>query len=166
MSLADFKAGILKPNKNESFNIPRTFDSINLLPTHTTPKEFVDRLEEYTENHRAVTHHFLENISCASFGTHETAELILAYFTAYSKFNSGFVENLKQLISISSEDEKEILEENLREEMGIYDEETLKQCKFGLLNLCLLTLHIVKPPGLCLFIHLQVTRWVYLVNQL
>ena len=70
----------------------------------------------------------IESIGCASYGFKETADLILFFLSCYSKFNSGFVPTLKKLIeSLDSMDHKVTLRENLSEEMGFYDEETLME---------------------------------------
>lgn len=69
-----------------------------MSPTITSANDFVQALECYAINHRAVTHHLLENISCAGFGMKKTAAIILLFLSAYSKFNSGFVERIEKLI--------------------------------------------------------------------
>ncbi|KAL7549535.1 hypothetical protein ACHAWF_012835 [Thalassiosira exigua] len=135
VSLSEFKEKILRANKNSSWELPRAFHYNYLQPAHTTNRAFVDALEDYAKNHRAVTHHFMESIACASFGKRGTAETILLFLSAYAKFNSGFVKNLQSLITMSNGDEREVLRENLSEEMGFYDEETLEECdNFGILR--------------------------------
>jgi len=98
----------------------------NLLdPALSTAAQFVAELERYTKNHPAVNHHFLENLACAAFGEEETADLLLRFFAAYSKFNSGFVPNVRRLIDVlDTKEHKAVLKENLREEEGYYGEET------------------------------------------
>jgi len=121
--------------------------------------DFVKALERHTKNHRAVTHHLLENIACASFGRKQTADIILLFLSAYSKFNSGFVERIQTLIyRLDDAKEREVLRESkctqfnlniarnskhylltyivclfitsdVREEMGFYHEETLEECE-------------------------------------
>jgi hypothetical protein len=82
-------------------------------PTITSGNDFVQALECYTHNHRAVTHHLLENISCACFGKKKTADIILLFLSAYSKFNSGFVERIQKLIYLLDDGkEREVLGES------------------------------------------------------
>eukprot|EP00569_Conticribra_weissflogii_P003736 CAMPEP_0171330372 /NCGR_PEP_ID=MMETSP0878-20121228/1957_1 /TAXON_ID=67004 /ORGANISM="Thalassiosira weissflogii, Strain CCMP1336" /LENGTH=1114 /DNA_ID=CAMNT_0011830647 /DNA_START=649 /DNA_END=3993 /DNA_ORIENTATION=- len=129
ITLAQFKEGILKPNKNKSSGLPRTFNHNLISPTVTTSDEFVSALERYTKNHRAVSHHLLENIACASFGKKNTADVILLFLSAYAKFNSGFVERVQKLINfLDNPKERDVLLENVKEEMGFYDEKTLQEC--------------------------------------
>ncbi len=90
-----------------------TFNYSLVSPTITSANDFVKALELYTNNHQAVTHHLLENISCASFGTKETANIILLFLSAYSKFNSGFVERIQKLIYLLDDGkEREVLRES------------------------------------------------------
>lgn len=82
-------------------------------PTLTTANNFVSALESYTKNHRAVTHHLLENVSCASFGTKNTADIILLFLSAYAKFNSGFVSRVQKLIyNLKNPKERDVLRES------------------------------------------------------
>ncbi len=93
-----------------------------------TSAQFVAELESYTLNHRAIKHHFLVNLASAAFGKEETADLLLRFFAAYSHFNKGFVSNVQTLHDMLTDpSHKEILQENLNEESGIYDEETLEE---------------------------------------
>eukprot|EP00985_Skeletonema_marinoi_P001851 scaffold751_cov101-Skeletonema_marinoi.AAC.2 len=130
ITLAEFKEGVLKSNKNKTSGLPSTFNHNLLSPTLTSVDDFVKALERHTKNHRAVTHHLLENIACASFGKKQTADIILLFLSAYSKFNSGFVERVQTLIyRLDDAKEREVLRENVREEMGFYHEETLEECE-------------------------------------
>ncbi len=87
-------------------------------------------LENYTKTHRAVTHHLLTNLACASFGKNETADMLLRFLSAYSHFNSKFTDNIKALIDLlDDEHHVDLLKENLEEEMGEYDLETLQACE-------------------------------------
>lgn len=84
-----------------------------MSPTITSANDFVQALECYAINHRAVTHHLLENISCAGFGMKKTAVIILLFLSAYSKFNSGFVERIEKLIYLlDNGKEREVLGES------------------------------------------------------
>ncbi len=91
-----------------------------------TSAQFVQELESYTLNHRAIKHHFLQNLASAAFGKEETADLLLRFFAAYSHFNKGFVGNVKRLYNLLPDKKhKQVLQANLDEENGYYDEETL-----------------------------------------
>ena len=86
------------------------------------------RLEEYSLNHEAVSHHFLVNIKSMAFGQRKTSEITLLYLTAYSNFTSGFANHVSLLLEkLDEPSHKEILKENLEEEMGHYDAETVKE---------------------------------------
>lgn len=93
-------------------------------------------LEEYARNHRAVTHHLLENIASTAFGKKETARLITIFLKSYAKFNGGFIQRIEKLLFLLEEEnddsireDTDALRENLREERGCYDEETLVKCE-------------------------------------
>ena len=101
-----------------------------LSPSHTSEDEFVTELENYTKSHRAVSHHLLANLATASFGKKETADMLLRFLSAYSQFNSGFIANVETLVGLlDNPKHAEILKENLEEEMGKYDDETLEACE-------------------------------------
>lgn len=90
--------------------------------------DFVAKLENYCLTHNAVEHHFLQNLAGAAFGKEQTLDILVRFFAAYSNFNCEFipaVERLRDLLD--KQKHKDILEENLREEMGIYDEETIAE---------------------------------------
>ena len=56
--------------------------------------------------------------------------MLLRFLSAYSQFNSGFIDNVETLLGLlENEDHIEILKENLEEEMGEYDEETMLECE-------------------------------------
>jgi SAM-dependent methyltransferase len=106
------------------------FNEVLFSPSLTTDEEFVASLEYYAKHHRAVTHHLLANLASASFGKKETADMLLMFLSAYRNFNSGFVDIVETLIGLlDNEGHVETLGENLREEMGEYDDETLMACE-------------------------------------
>ncbi len=78
-------------------------------------------------NHcRGVNHHLLENLASEAFGKKKTADLLLRFLSAYSKFNSNFISNINALLeTMDNLDHIEVLRENLEEEMGQYNEMTL-----------------------------------------
>lgn len=98
-------------------------------PALTSTTDFVSRLEEYSLNHEAVSHHFLVNIKKSmAFGQRKTSEITLLYLTAYSHFTSGFTNHVSLLLEkLVEPSHKEILKENLEEEMGHYDAETVRE---------------------------------------
>jgi hypothetical protein len=103
-----------------------TFTYKFLDPGLTTDEEFVTALEEYCLNHEALNHHFLENLSCAAFGKEGTAMRILELFSAYQVVNTNFKDNVRLLMGkLEKKEHIEILQENLKEENGIYPEEDL-----------------------------------------
>lgn len=56
--------------------------------------------------------------------------MLLRFLSAYSHFNSGFITNVETLLGLlDNEEHIEVLQENLEEEMGTYDEETLEACE-------------------------------------
>ena len=92
----------------------------------TTKREFVNKLEEYALSHDALTHHLLQNLESAILGKQKTIHLLLLYLKAYSQFTMGFTDQVALLIhSLENHHHKDILRENLQEEIGIYDENTL-----------------------------------------
>jgi len=125
----EFKSFMLKANVNELSEIS-DFNENLLSPSHTSEEEFVTALENYTKSHRAVNHHLLTNLATASFGKKETADMLLRFLSAYSQFNSGFISNVETLLGLlDNKKHAEILMENLEEEMGEYDEETMVACE-------------------------------------
>mmetsp|Transcript_255 Transcript_255/g.374 ORF Transcript_255/g.374 Transcript_255/m.374 type:complete len:330 (+) Transcript_255:38-1027(+) len=119
-------AEVSRPNKNETVDIPAKFNYNFLDPALAESADFIAELERYCLSHDAVEHHFLQNLAGPSFGKAATLDLITKFFAAYSHFNSGFISNLRNLIDLLQKQEhKDILKENIDEEMGHYDEETL-----------------------------------------
>jgi hypothetical protein len=106
-------------------------DSLNYNffdPALVGSDDFVKELEKYCFSHQAVNHHFLQNLAGAAFGEGETLDLLVRFFTVYSGFSGGFVPNLVKLHGLLDKDEhKLIIEENMKEEGGSYDEETLSE---------------------------------------
>ncbi len=97
-----------------------------LLDPSLTPEKFVEELERYTLSHEAINHPFLQNLSSDKLDKDETLDLLLRFFAAYSHFNKGFVGNVERLRdALTDETHKKILQENLDEENGNYDEEIL-----------------------------------------
>ena len=78
-------------------------------------------------NHcRGVNHHLLENLASEAFGKKKTADLLLRFLSAYSKFNSNFISHINALLeTMDNLDHIEVLRKNLEEEMGQYSEMTL-----------------------------------------
>ena len=75
---------------------------------------------------RGVNHHLLQNLASGAFGKKETADMLLRFLSAYSNFNSNFISNINALMeTLDNLHHIEVLSENLEEEMGHYDEETL-----------------------------------------
>lgn len=112
------------------------FNEVLLSPSLTSVEDFVTKLEDYTRDHQAVSHPFLPSLAGASFGNskHEAADMLLLFLSAYLGFNSGFIGNIETLLSLlDDEDHIRNLKENLQEEMGVYDEETLLEMEtFGI----------------------------------
>jgi len=114
------------PKNHDALLVTQNFDHSLLDPINCTPETFVKELETYTLSHKAVENRFLHNIASATFGREETAKLLLQFFTAYSRFNQEFVGNVAKLRDlVTNENHKAILSANLKEENGIYDEDTL-----------------------------------------
>ena len=56
--------------------------------------------------------------------------MLLRFLSAYAQFNSGFIANVETLVGLlDNPKHAEILKENLEEEMGKYDDETLEACE-------------------------------------
>ena len=56
--------------------------------------------------------------------------MLLRFLSAYAHFNSGFIDNVEALLGmLDNEQHIEILKENLEEEMGSYDKQTLLECE-------------------------------------
>ncbi len=111
---------------HSSSDTPGNFDSISFDPTLTSTEEFVKQVERYTLSHLAINHHFLQKVSSASIGKENTAKLLFQFFTAYTRFNKEFAGNVTRLRDIiTNPRHKVILDANLAEENGIYNEETL-----------------------------------------
>ena len=73
-----------------------------------------------------MNHHLLQNLASGAFGKKETADMLLRFLSAYSNFNSNFISNINALMeTLDNLHHIEVLSENLEEEMGQYDEETL-----------------------------------------
>jgi len=120
-----------------------TFNYSLVSPTITSANDFVKALECYANNHRAVTHHLLENISCACFGMKKTADIILIFLSAYSKFNSGFVERIQKLIYLLDDGkEREVLGESKSKQFN-------SQCR----NICDTELLTFDGTVVCLLLH-------------
>lgn len=72
----------------------------------------------------------LQNLATEAFGKKKTADLLLRFLSAYSKFNSNFISNVNALLeTLDNLDHIEVLRENLEEEMGQYDELTLVEAE-------------------------------------
>lgn len=81
-------------------------------------------------HYRGVNHHLLQNLASAAFGKKQTADLLLRFLSAYSNFNSNFISNINTLLGmLDNPHHIDVLSENLEEEMGHYDEETLVECE-------------------------------------
>ena len=75
-----------------------------------------------------MNHHLLQNLASGAFGKKETADTILRFLSAYSKFNSNFISIINALLGLLDNLQHiEVLNENLEEEMGHYDETTLSK---------------------------------------
>lgn len=120
------KQAILKLPKSMSEGIPSTFNSTLLDPAHATNEQFVSGLEKFCIEHQAVNHHLLENIAGGCFGNKKTADILLRFFTAYQLQNKNFSANVESIVpKLMEKEHRKILRENIREEMGVYDDETL-----------------------------------------
>lgn len=105
---------------------PESFNYNLFDPALVGTDDFVAELENYCLSHDAVEHHFLQNIAGAAFGKAQTLDILVKFFAAYSHFNCSFISSVETLIGLlDKKAHKEILEDNLKEEMGHYDEETL-----------------------------------------
>lgn len=127
----EFKEVLLRLNTPKlDREIPLMFNDTIIDPALTSSKEFVKHLEHFTTNHAAVNHHLLRNLSNAAFGREETSEYILRFFSCYTNMNRGFKDRVNILTSsLDNPHHIHILQENLDEEMGIYDEETFLEVK-------------------------------------
>mmetsp|Transcript_52 Transcript_52/g.67 ORF Transcript_52/g.67 Transcript_52/m.67 type:complete len:1119 (+) Transcript_52:229-3585(+) len=126
VNFEEFKSFMLKANVNDFSTLSSDFNESMLSPSHSSDLEFVTELEKYCKSHRGVNHHLLQNLASGAFGKKETADLLLRFLSAYSKFNSNFIANIKALLGmLDNLHHIEVLSENLEEEMGQYDEETL-----------------------------------------
>ena len=104
------------------------FDTNLLDPLRTSNRDFVAKVEEYSITHKALSHTLLKHLETAAFGSDKTAEVALLYLTAYSHFTSAFAGHVSNLLDkLEDPKHQEVLQENLEEEMGSYDDETLKQ---------------------------------------
>lgn len=130
VSRSELKVALLKVTQGADLNykLPKSFNRTLLSPALTKPEVFVEELEKFALNHGAVNHHLLQCLACASYGKRETAELALRFLTAYSKINSGFIENVTRLMQMQKNpDFYNLLKDNLTEEMGFYDKETISK---------------------------------------
>lgn len=126
ISRVDFKNLILKPNRNQDILLPETLNYNFYDPALVSNDDFVAELEKYCISHKAVEHHFLQNLAGAAFGKEKTLDLLVRFFTIYSGFTIDFVPSIEKLKDLLEKQEhKYILDENMREENGFYDEETL-----------------------------------------
>ena len=99
-----------------------------LDPNMTSPRQFVEQVEKYSLAHKALSHKLLNDLGTASYGPAKTAEVALLYLTAYSHFTAAFAGHVSDLVDKLEEPKhREVLEENLEEEMGSYDEKTLSE---------------------------------------
>ena len=111
-----------------SVNLPFGINHFDLEPIRTSPEVFVRNLENCALNHIATKHPFLKNLAAVSFGKEKTADYLLRFLSAYSRVNKGFIPNIKKLLCLlENPKHRIILQENLDEEMGIYDDETLQE---------------------------------------
>ncbi|KAK1737226.1 methyltransferase domain-containing protein [Skeletonema marinoi] len=126
VNFEEFKSFMLKANVNDVSDLSSDFNEAILSPSHSSDLKFVTELEKYCKAHRGVNHHLLQNLATAAFGKKETADLLLRFLSAYSKFNSNFISNINALLEMLDDlHHIEVLSDNLEEEMGHYDEETL-----------------------------------------
>ena len=113
---------------NECFG--GTLPNVIFDPMHVNADNFLNVLEQATFSHDALNHHFLSSVSKGSFGGFPgTVDVISNYMVAYGCFTKHFCHFLKEttdMISKSNPAFGEILEENMEEEKGIYDDETKK----------------------------------------
>ncbi len=105
-----------------------TFNYNLFDPALVSTDDFVSELENYCLTHDAVEHHFLQNLAVAAFGKEQTLDILVRFFAAYSHFNLGFIASVKRLRdNLDEQKHKDILNENLEEEMGRYEEETYEE---------------------------------------
>mmetsp|Transcript_44773 Transcript_44773/g.52481 ORF Transcript_44773/g.52481 Transcript_44773/m.52481 type:complete len:532 (+) Transcript_44773:212-1807(+) len=105
-------------------------DEIQYDPTYVSADEFIDAIEMAALNHTAVKHPFLDSLENGSYGEERTIEIVAHYLMSYKHFTKDFSKYLgrcEEMCSATDPEFGEILHENLLEENGVYDEETLDE---------------------------------------
>jgi len=112
-------------------NVPISLRAF-LDPVKTPASIFVEKVEHFSFNHPALHHSFLRGLGDGSYdggaGSKRGCHLIIAFLDAYRCATCGFRKNvvsLKQHLGGSDP----TIEENLAEELGIYDESKLNDIK-------------------------------------
>ena len=104
-------------------------------PLHTSSDDFIAALDKAVMNHDALNHHVLTSFSMGSWGgLPGTLSNLANFMLAYRSFTSTFCTHLISTTKlVAAEDPSghhtEVLEENLEEEQGIYDDETIGMIK-------------------------------------
>ena len=104
-------------------------------PLHTSSDDFIAALDDAVLNHDALNHHVLTSFSMGSWGgLPGTLSNLANFMLAYRSFTSTFCTHLISTTKlVATEDPSghhaEVLEENLEEEQGIYDDETIGMIK-------------------------------------
>ena len=94
-------------------------------PRSASIEEFIAALEDWALNHPAIHHTFYRGIANGAFGNETKSRAILFRFLeGYSLFSSNFTSYVSSLLNILGGND-ELLDENLREENGIYDDEMI-----------------------------------------
>jgi len=96
-------------------------------PDRISTDDFLSALEEWVLNHDILEHSFFKRLKMGEYGSRDkSAALMLRFLEGYGAFTSSFTGLLETLID-QIDVPCESLLENLEEENGAYDDETLER---------------------------------------
>jgi len=104
-------------------------------PFHSTANDFVTAIDTAVLGHDALDHHVLTSFSMGSYGgLPGTVSLLADFMDAYQYFTLTFCAGLTQTLNLIREVDPtgrhvEVLQENMEEEQGIYDDEAVHMIK-------------------------------------
>ena len=140
LGLEAVASSLLRYKKESTGTDPKTLfggriAKIMFDPLHTSSDDFVSALDDAVLHHDAVNHHVLTSFSMGSWGgLPGTLSNLADFMIAYRSFTSTFCSHLINTTKlVAAEDPSghhaRVLEENLEEELGIYDDEAIDMIK-------------------------------------
>ncbi len=128
ISLEEIVSGLLRLSNGSQGEDIHRFKITLLDPNHTPARTFVHEVEQYCLQHEANKHHVLRSLAVRAHGDAECLDICIHFMKAYRRFTSQFCTFLSSAIGFMADDRhKAILRENMDEENGIYDRETLEK---------------------------------------